>query len=497
MSTISLSAPFLIQQAEQLSAKGQFNACVTLCNDGLKNNPDSVVLRFLRAQAYQQLHDYGAALKDLDYLYQHNTNHSPDWHYLQVITESCMNGPEAATRVLEKAIVTYPSPPGQLLTLRWRLLAECGKYAVALQEMEASAPAGQSMTAPELHTYGLICRKLGHPERAIPLIKLALQQADLTSGIQKSLWFELARLQDQLGDYPASFDAASRGNRLDPSRQNATDQQRANLQVIAKWSPGAYRAIPGSDHDGSNCLFIVGMPRSGSTLTEQILQSNRNVHGLGEVEWFQQAMLFADPLTLQSTYTTDKPERLTKDALNRIARSYLDRLPGKETGEPNWFVDKNLANHRLIGCIAKALPGAKIIWCRRHPLDTILSSYLQSFGQLTGFNSLSNITTYWHQCQRLMQHWTEKLGIEVLPFDYEALVEQPEKNARRLLEFAGLPWNEECLAFHQSRRITDTASRHQVNQPLYSSSSGRWRNYEEQLAPVIAQLHGLGYAIER
>ncbi len=492
MSTINLSEPFLIREAQQISAQGRFRPCVTLCNEGLKKFPDSVMLRFFRAQAYQQLHECEATLLDLDYLYQHNTNHPLAWHNLQAIAESQLNGPEAGIRVLEKISAAYPSPPEQLQTLRSHLLAECGNYQAALQQLEANQP----MQATDLHTYGLICRKLGQPEKAVPLIKAALLQSDKPAAMQKRLWFALAHLHDQLGDYPRAFDAATAGNRLDLSRSSPVNQQRTTSEVIAKWSPGAYRAIPGSDHDGSNCLFIVGMPRSGSTLTEQILQSNRNVYGLGEVNWLQQAMLFIDPMTLKSTNTSDKPERLTHDALHRIADSYRDRLPARQTDKPCHFVDKNLANHRLLGPISKALPGSRIIWCRRHPLDTILSCYLQSFGRLAGYNSLSNITTQWHQCQRFMQHWTEKLGIEVLPFDYEALVEQPEKNARRLLEFAGLPWNEECLAFHQSRRITDTASRHQVNQPLYSSSSGRWKNYEEQLAPVIAQLHGLGYEIE-
>jgi hypothetical protein len=219
------------------------------------------------------------------------------------------------------------------------------------------------------------------------------------------------------------------------------------------------------------------MPRSGTSLTEQILASHPAVFGAGEVIFWDSAY---------SAFTEVGLDGDGGDALvARMARDYLARVTPL-AGESLRLVDKMPANFMYAGLIHAVFPEARIIHMQRHPIDTCLSIYFQNFFNMGAFaNDLDNLAAYYSEYVRIMSHWRAVLpATTLLEVPYEALIEDPEGWTRRLLEFVGLPWDPRCLDFHRTDRVVITASKWQVRQRIHASSVGRFRNYEKFLAPL-------------
>jgi tetratricopeptide (TPR) repeat protein len=230
-------------------------------------------------------------------------------------------------------------------------------------------------------------------------------------------------------------------------------------------------------------IFIVGLPRSGSTLIEQILASHSQVEGTHElsdlskvVRSFRSRRNEVFPQTLSGL----KPEGWA-----RLGRDYLERTQKHRSGAP-FFIDKNPNNFVFAGLLKLAIPNAKIINARRDPADSCLGSYKQLFASGQPFTyDLTELGEYYLQYQRLMEHWHRVLPGFVLDVHYEQVVADLESEVRRMLDFCGLPFEENCLNFHQTRRAVKTASSEQVRRPIYSSSVGIWRNYENHLGELL------------
>jgi hypothetical protein len=182
---------------------------------------------------------------------------------------------------------------------------------------------------------------------------------------------------------------------------------------------------------------------------------------------------------------------LDRDACRALGEKYIERTRRYRSSNP-FFTDKNLGNFMHIGLLQLILPNARIINARRHPLDTCLGCYKQLFARGQSFSyDLEELGEYYLQYQRLMDHWDAVLPGKVLHVQYEDLTADLESQARRILEHCGLPWDENCLSFHETRRDVRTASSEQVRQPIYRSSVNFWRNYESQLKELIDVLEPL------
>jgi len=229
------------------------------------------------------------------------------------------------------------------------------------------------------------------------------------------------------------------------------------------------------------------MPRSGSTLAEQILASHPQVIGLGELphindiaqgisDWSEAAGTFPSALA-----------RLDESDWTRAAKLYMKRLDHNES-EP-YISDKMPGNFQYLGFISLLFPNARIVHCRRSALDTCVSCFTTDFskGQEWSFD-LGEVGDYYALYLDLMAHWQRVLPLPIYEIQYESVVAELEGEARRLLEFCGLDWHPDCLEFHRSKRPVHTASSIQVRQPIYASSVGRWRRYEDQLQPLIDKL---------
>jgi len=319
-----------------------------------------------------------------------------------------------------------------------------------------------------------VWRRQGRAAEAVPLVEAALASRPGRE-TRAALLHALAALRDAVGETDAAFAAWGRANALRSLDFDAGAFSERVDAVIARWSADTLQRAPRATAVSERPVLIVGMPRSGTTLVEQILASHSGVHGAGELDHL--------PSLLSAL-----PEPLTSEALDDVARAYLARLPDAPR-----VTDKLPHNFLWLGEISRALPGARVIHCRRDPVDTCFSCYRQNFHATHDYAaSLEDLGAYWRSYDRLMAHWravsSEPGGLPMLEVDYEALVADPEGVSRTMATFVGLEWEPSMLRFHESGRVVNTASYAQVRQPIYRSSVGRADAYASHLTPLRAAL---------
>ncbi len=331
--------------------------------------------------------------------------------------------------------------------------------------------------------------RFGAEAPALQLLERVLEEPSVFKRETASLHFAAAGLLDKTRRYDEAFSHARQANTLCMANYDCSGLKAHIDQTIAYFTQEKVRALPRSRCDSELPVFIVGMPRSGTTLVEQILASHSCVHGAGELTWMWRISEDA------SKVAGATPAQLLA-CLERLASSHLDELASRYLGglqslnpQAQRVCDKLPANFLHLGLISLLFPKARIIHCRRDAMDTCVSCYFADFatGNLFSYD-LKNLGEYYLQYERLMEHWHSVLEVPMLTVEYEELVRNVEGVARRMLEFLGLPWEERCLQFHQNPRPVSTLSSQQVRQPIYQSSIGRWRNYQKHLEPLKAAL---------
>ncbi len=299
------------------------------------------------------------------------------------------------------------------------------------------------------------------------------------------LRFTLGKLYDELGRFDEAFAHYAAGNRLHPALYDPEETLGRMDRIMSFYSAERLAGLPRADNSSELPIFIVGMPRSGTSLVEQILSCHREVHAAGEL---REIGKLAGSLGLGFPKTNAGTPRLDVEALDAAANRHLDWMR-EQAGSATRFTDKMPLNFQHLGLIALLFPRAHIIHCLRDPMDTCLSCYFQNFSTRNFFSfDLARVGHYHRQYERLMAHWKEVLDLPMLEVRYEEHVADPERVCRRMLDFLELDWDPACLRFHESRRFMRTASKDQVRKPIYTSSSGRWQNYEKHLGPLIEAL---------
>ena len=238
------------------------------------------------------------------------------------------------------------------------------------------------------------------------------------------------------------------------------------------------------------------MPRSGTTLVEQIIASHPQVFGAGELRHIR-AMVAGLPAGLQTDTAYPECVTMLDERLARsLAEDYLKKLRVMG-GNAQRVSDKMPANFFYLGLIALMFPNARVIHCRRDPLDVCLSIYFHQFAR--GHNyayDLTDLAVYYRQYRRLMQHWHAALPLEICDIQYEELVADQEVVSRRLIDYCDLPWDDRCLEYYKNKRPVQTASNWQVRQPIYTDSIQRWKNYEKHLDELKEMLAEAAHAEE-
>lgn len=300
--------------------------------------------------------------------------------------------------------------------------------------------------------------------------------------------FALGKCYDDIGESAKAFSYFSEGCRLKRQRitYNAADQIQFTQKLIDCFTQETIEHLKTFANPSALPIFIVGMPRSGSTLIEQVLAEHSQVYGAGEVKYLNH--LLQKPIK-NGFNTLHYPENIlyfSSEICRTITENYLASLQ-HHSPKAVRITDKMPYNFMAIGLIHALLPNAKIIHVRRNPIDTCLSCYTQLFteGQLYSYE-LTELGQYYLSYERIMNHWRHILPADAwLEIEYEGMVNNLKAEAQRLIEFCDLAWEPACLTFYKSKRQVRTASFVQVRQPIYTSSVERWRRYEKELAPLI------------
>ena len=333
-----------------------------------------------------------------------------------------------------------------------------------------------------------------HVERMQALLP---QVADDATG-QLHLNLALAKEYEDLADYPRSFTHLSRGKSV--GRAGREQSVKRNEPLFAALTESFLAPqLATSGLRTTEPIFVLGMPRSGTTLVERIISSHPAVHSAGELQNFSIALKRLSGSTTSSLFDIETIERARNVDWNALGAKYLASTRPL-TGHTPRFIDKLPHNFLYAGYIAKALPDAKIICLRRSPMDTCLSNFRQLFAPGTPYYDYSfdllDTGRYYVLFDRLMAHWQTVFPGRILEIDYETIVDAQEDSSRRLLEFCDLPWDEACLRFEDNQAPVSTASAVQVRSPIYRSALKRWKHYEAQMAELKALLTDAGIALD-
>jgi hypothetical protein len=404
---------------------------------------------------------------------------------------------EEAIGCAARAIELDPDNPDVLVSsamVRW-----LGGDAAGAHGLLEDAIARGVRSAKLVSVHALTCGETGQAERGIANLGELLRSHGDGDGLARLLHSEvrmhLAKLLDKVGRYDEAFEAARRGGALretvyDPGRAMATCVDRLDA-----WSRERFDGIAVSRVRSEVPVFIIGMPRSGTSLIEQIIASHPNAYGCGEL---LDAWHAGKELSEPDAFVTDrtrKVDQLKPAALDRCARKVLkvmEKAAAREKGKGVQRVTDKLPNNfELVGILHKMFPGARFVHCVRNPLDTCLSCFMLDFvgDHNHGYSyNLHHLADQYKVYMRYMEHWRSIEAIPMLDVRYESLIERPEEGAREIIGFIGLGWDEACARPHETERAVSTLSNDQVRRPVYTSSRARWRNYESHLGVLIDAL---------
>lgn len=332
----------------------------------------------------------------------------------------------------------------------------------------------------------------------IQSMKRVLRETKLPEDKNVFIYYAIGKELEDLGRWAEAFDYYKKAG--DAASSVANYNIADDLAIIDKvmevcdksWLETGRISDPAIYPDRTP-VFIVGLPRTGTTLTERIISSHSKVHTLGETQFMQMMIRRESGIKSVESMSADIIAGAATADITVIGRGYLDAVAYRLGSEP-MFIDKLPYNFLFLGFIAKAYPHARIVQMRRNPMDTCFSMYKQVFTWAYKFSySLDNLGRYVVAHEHLLKHWRDVLGDRMIEVEYESLVENQEEETRRLLDELGLPFEEACLDFDRNQAATTTASSVQVRQKIHTRAVGRWTHFSNELASLSAYLgeHGI------
>ncbi len=458
-------------------------AALQVLDKVLSTDPDRVEALGRRAHILCRLDRWGAALIDCE----HALNLAPADPDALYMRAQALQGLGLSARALDAFdVAEAASPaPARVLTGKAVLLSELGRKAEALATLDRALIRRPDLAEAWYSRANLTRYAPGDSDLAA--MEALVDRPGATFHDRVHLNFALGKAYLAQGDGARAFARLGLGNALKRESLGYDPGADAGLidKIAATFSAEALASLGGMGDASALPIFVIGMPRSGTTLVEQILASHPLVHGAGEPPYMAEIA--------EASGFPMGPGRLEAADFAALGGRYLD-LIGADAAEVRHVVDKLPSNFLYAGLIALILPRARMIHCRRDPLDTCLSCYSLLFtrGHEYAYD-LDELGRFYGLYRRLMTHWRKVLPASVmLDFDYEALIAEPEAQIRRLLAFCGLPWDEACLRFHETPRRVSSSSLTQVRSPLYSSSVGRAQDFRAWLGPLETALAQAG-----
>lgn len=452
----------------------------------LRDNPADVqALQLLGVQAAAR-HDYDTAVRHFQRCVAIAPRDTGAHNDLARVHALCGRY-EQAVASLERVLALQPGHPRASTDLA-DVLERSGDHRRGRELLQSFADAG-TMSDDMALVFIRLLQRAGEPERAIATARERLAAPSVDPVTRRFLLQLLGRLLDQLGDRSAAFAAFADAKRAEGLRFDAAGYGRAIDALITAFSAEALARLPRATTRSELPVFIACMPRSGSTLVEQVIHAHPQAFGAGEIGLLHDAVVRL-PAELGGALPYPHCVGALRQAdVDRLAARYLQDLAALAPGALR-VSNKHLLNYLHLGMVALLFPGARVIHIRRDRLDNGLACFMTSLSPalMPWAGDLRHIGYAWRQYERLMDHWRSVLDLRFLEVRYEDLVEDTEAQIRRIVDFCGLPWDERCLRYWETDRVVLTPSYDQVRQPVFRTAMGRWKLYEEFLGPLKESL---------
>jgi tetratricopeptide (TPR) repeat protein len=335
-------------------------------------------------------------------------------------------------------------------------------------------------------------------EDEVTAMEHQLETADLSDISDVHFRFALGKAYEDKKDYDKAWHYYHSGNQKQRGLvgHDPVIQELRNNRITEVFNEEFMRKHEGQGYDAPDPIFIVSLPRSGSTLVEQILASHSQVEGTAELAELSQIAHAVGKFSADRVMFPLSLKKLDARDWKAYGKEYIDRTRRHRITDKPFFTDKMPNNFPLVGFACLAMPNAKIINARRHPLDSCLGSYKQLFGRGQNFTyDMVELGVYYEEYDAMIKHWHKVLPGRILDVHYEDTVTDLDSQVRRILDHCGLPFEDQCLRFYETERAVKTASSEQVRQPIYQGALGKWRKYEphldewkEQLGHIIDEL---------
>lgn len=481
-----------LRDASKLFREGKAAEALPLLQPLEKKAWHDADLLHMLAIAYQSVH----AVKKARECAERSYKLQPHPQKLLIAAQSYRDEGETdrAVALCDRVIEKFPQMAPHAIVLKTGALEESGQFdsarAIISPLLESSEIAPQMLRGARFEWAKLLVHEKRFEEANV-LIDASIDDPSLDPASRRSYFHLKAKSCDRSKDYACAYQAAEAANEIGKIDFDAKLYEEQVSVLIENWSRQAMATFPIADCNSEIPVFVAGMPRSGTSLIDQIIDAHPKAAGVGELSDIE---LFADHLS--RAYDSDLPPpecfgKFDNKAFTRAAATYIHHCQKLSPRGTERVVNKALGNNKLVGLLARLFPKCRIIHAIRDPRDVAISCFMGGFN-----NRLHAWTTQidwaasaWAQSERMMRHWKESLDVPILDVHYEALVADPESQFRRIIEFIGLEWDDACMAFHKTRRTVRTLSYDQVNRPIYTSSSGRHGNY----APFIEAIEFPAY----
>ncbi len=372
------------------------------------------------------------------------------------------------------------------------LQEELGDMAAAERSFRTALEKQSGYALPHARLATLLRSKL--PEADLAALEERLKDDQLLENPRARLLFALAHALDGKGEYARAAECLRESNALSMETNRTrkdylpADHEKFVDGLIRSFDREFFTRLSGGGLPSQRPVFVFGLPRSGTTLVEQVLASHSQVYGAGELRLARRSFEGIPGVLGRSAAPRDCVTYLDREAVTKLAETHLERLAAIDGGRFSRVVDKMPDNYMYIGMLAVMFPRATFVHCRRDLRDIAVSCWMTDFRSIRWSNDQTNIAERFRQYRRVMNHWKEVLPVPVFEVNYEDTVTDLEKTARGLIDACGLSWEPGCLEFHRTERPIRTASVMQVRQPVYQRSVARWKNYEPALAELFAGL---------
>ncbi len=458
-----------LSQAMNALAKGQVQSAESLCRSVLEEKKRDDLAMAVLAQVCNTTGKYDEGLLLINKAIAKN-NKRADYHGLLADMLTTRGEFQNALQAYDRALKLNPNHQGVLAgkANTWLRLNEPEK---AIKLLTPHLQHGdEDINIAIVYAKGLIENGCSHEAAELLLNHLPATREPVE--VRRTLYFTLGKAMEVSGEYKSAFEAYEEGNKLSASEFDLDALVRRHDGIISSYPKDSIQSLPRSTHNDDSRVFIVGMLRSGSTLTEQIIDAHPKGTGLGELE--------ALPLLLQNTDCAS----CGVEQLDDFASRYLNETAQHSSASA--VVDKQLGNYQHVGAIKQLFPNAKVIHCTRNPLSMGLSCFAQKLPPFTNpwASSLHSIGHFYNEYMRLMEHWESLFGDDILTVHYEKLVSNQEEATNTILKFVGLDFDEKCMEFWKTGRTVLTLSQDQVRKPMYDSSVSRHERFGSLLDPL-------------